>query len=71
MKPTALFIDESLDTIEREKLKTEIPAYLAQVADIDDEINPLESWMMNSKILPYFSSAFRTIVLVQPGCFHY
>ena len=73
MKPTASFIDESLsvvpflDTNEREKLKIELPAYLARVADIDNDINPLEWWKRNSTTLPYFSSTAKKVVLVQPS----
>ena len=48
MKPNAVSLDQSLscipflDVAERDKLKEELPAYLAQVADVDKDFDPLE-----------------------------
>ena len=47
-------------------LKVELPTYLATVADVSDEIDPVEWWSRASPELPNWSKAARQILLVQP-----
>ena len=44
----------------------ELPTYLAKVADVSDEIDPVEWWSRASPELPNWSKAARQILLVQP-----
>ena len=73
MKPTASSLDQSLsclpflDADELERLKSELPAYLARVCDLDPAFNPLEWWKQNAPVLPSLSSAAKKILLVQPS----
>ena len=73
MKPTASSVDQALscipflDASERDKLKEELPAYIARVADVDKDFDPLEWWKLNAPILPYWSAAAKKILLVQPS----
>ena len=73
MKPTGSLLDQSLsclpflDADELERLESELPAYLAQVCDLDPDFNPLEWWKQNAPVLPSWSSAAKKILLVQPS----
>ena len=73
MKPNASTIDQSLSCIpfidgtERDKLKDELPAYLARSADVDKGFDALEWWKSNASSLPNWSSAARRILLIQPS----
>ena len=48
-------------------LKEELPAYLAEVADISPSFSPLEWWKMHSAELPIWSAAASKVLLVQPS----
>ena len=52
---------------ELEKLKAELPFYLAKVDGISDEIGPLEWWKLNATALPYWSNATKKILTIQPS----
>lgn len=73
MKPTASSVDQALscipflDASERDKLKEELPTYIARVADVDKDFDPLEWWKLNAPMLPYWSAAAKKILLVQPS----
>ena len=62
---------------ELEKLKAELPSYLAKTDDISDDLDPLEWWKLNATVLPYWSNAVKKSLVIQPssvlqkGCFHY
>ena len=56
------FKDEEL-----EKLKAELPSYLAKVDGIRDELDPLEWWRLNATALPYWSNAVKKILTIQPS----
>ena len=66
-------IDQSLTCVpffgasELGKLKEELPAYLARVADIAQDLDPLEWWKLNTSSLPNWSLAARKVLLVQPS----
>ena len=48
-------------------LKVELPTYLAKVADVSDEIDPVEWWSRVNPELPNWSKAARQILVVQPS----
>ncbi len=48
-------------------LKSELPLYLAKVADISPNFSPLQWWQMNAEGLPHWSAAARKILLIQPS----
>ena len=59
-----------------EKLKAELPSYLAKADDISDELDPLEWWKLNATALPYWSNAVKKVFghfnlpqLLQRECF--
>ena len=56
------FKDEEL-----EKLKAELPSYLAKADDISDELDPLEWWKLNATALPYWSNAVKKVLAIQPS----
>lgn len=47
-------------------LKSELPAYLAAAEDFSEDINVLQWWKNHADRLPKWSSACRSILLVQP-----
>ena len=73
MNPTAASVDESLccipffDANEREKLKEELPTYLAEAADIDRDFDQLQWWKLHATTLPNWSAAAKKIILIQPS----
>ena len=73
MRPTATSLDQSLSTVpfmnqlEIEDLKKELPDYLARVADLSEEFDPVEWWRLNSTTLPCLSTCARKIFLIQPS----
>ena len=73
MHPTATSLDQSLSTVpyinqaEIEDLKKELPDYLAHVADLSEEFDPVEWWRLNSTTLPHWSTCARKIFLIQPS----
>ena len=48
-------------------LKVELPTYRAKVADVSDEIDPVEWWSRASPELTNWSKVARQILLVQPS----
>ena len=52
---------------ELEKLKAELPSYLAKTDDISDDLDPLEWWKLNATVLPYWSNAVKKILVIQPS----
>ena len=73
MNPTAASVDDSLscipcfDASEREKLKEELPTYLAEAADIDRDFDQLQWWKLHATTLPNWSAAAKKIILIQPS----
>ena len=73
MNPTAASVDESLSCIpffdanEREKLKEELPTYLAKAVDIDRDFDQLQWWKLHTATLPNWSAAAKKIILIQPS----
>ena len=73
MRPTATFLDQSLSQVpfithtEIEDLKKELSDYLARVADVSEEFDPVEWWKLNSATLPHWSTCARKIFLIQPS----
>ena len=53
------------DTISH--LKDELPDYLAKAADVSAEMDTLEWWRRHEESLPYWTAAFRKVLLVQPS----
>lgn len=70
---TCSTLDESLSCIlfydddECARLKDELPTYLARVADLDREFDPVEWWKINASTLPHWSMAAQKVILVQPS----
>ena len=52
---------------ELEKLKAELPSYLAKVDDISDDFDPLEWWKLNASVLPHWSNAVKKVLAIQPS----
>jgi len=52
---------------ELEKLKAELPSYLARTDDISDNLDPLEWWKLNATVLPDWSSVVKKILVIQPS----
>ena len=51
-------------------LKSEMPLYIAKTADVSkemDDADPLEWWKLNASELPYWSSAARKVLVLQPS----
>ena len=48
-------------------LKSELPAYVAAVEDIDKDIDVLQWWRKHEKDLPHWLMALNTALLVQPS----
>ena len=70
MQPSASSLDSlkafpflSEETIER--LKSELPTYLAKSVDLDASVDPLKWWQSNARDLPYWFSAAQKVVLIQ------
>ena len=63
----ALQIIPFLKDDELEKLKAELPSYLAKADDISDELDPLEWWKLNATALPYWSNAVKKVLAIQPS----
>ena len=49
-----------------DNLKSELPHYLAAVEDINIDINPLMWWKDKENNLPFWATACRKVLLVQP-----
>ena len=73
MNPTAASVDEYLSCIpffdanEREKLKEELPTYLAEAVDIDRDFDQLQWWKLHAATLPNWSAAAKKMILIQPS----
>ena len=73
MSPTATSLDQSLSTVpfisqaEIDNLKKELPDYIARVADLSEEFDPVKWWSLNSTTLPHWSTYARKISLIQPS----
>ena len=72
MQPNASSIDSLsafpfFDGEDLGRLKSELPVYLGKAVDLDASIDPLQWWQHNASDLPYWSSAARKVVLVQPS----
>ena len=52
---------------ELEKLKAELPSYLAKVDDISDDLDPLEWWKLNASVLPHWSNDVKKVLAIQPS----
>ena len=48
-------------------LKSEMPQYIAKTADVSEDLNPLDWWKLNAGALPYWSSAARKVLVLQPS----
>jgi len=49
------------------RLKTELPTYLAQAADVSTGVDTLRRWKDHSEDLPCWSSATKKVFLLQPS----
>ena len=74
MRPTAASLDQTLSTTvpfitqaEIEDLKKELPHYIARVADLSAEFDPVEWWKLHSTTLLHWSTCARKIFLIQPS----
>ena len=73
IKPTASSLDQSLTCLpflgasERESLKEELPAYLARVNGLHEDVDPLDWWKRNTSALPNWSTVAKKIMLIQPS----
>ena len=73
MDPTAASVDQCLscvpffDANERERLKAELPTYLAEVSDIHRDFDQLEWWKLHASTLPNWSAAAKKTILLQPS----
>ena len=73
MKPTAAEVDSLkafpfLDcAVLLRNLKAELGIYLAKAADVSPETDTLLWWQNHSTYLPYWSSALKDVLLVQPS----
>ena len=72
MQPNASCIDSLklfpfYKTEEIERLKAELPLYLARASDVDTAINPLLWWKRNASDLPCWAAAAQKVLLVQPS----
>ena len=47
-------------------LEQELPTLLAKAAGLDKDVDPLQWWKNHSNDLPYWSTAAKKILLVQP-----
>ena len=56
-----------LDAATLQDLKRELPVYLAKVADISPDYDPLQWWRMNSTSLPAWSAALHKVWVIQPS----
>jgi len=52
---------------ELEKLKTELPSYVAKTDGISDTLDALEWWKCNAVTLPFWSNAVKKVLAVQPS----
>ena len=80
MRPTATSLDQSLSTVpfmNQLDLKKELPDYLARVADLSEEFDPVEWRRLNSTTLPCWSTCARKFsssshpLQRQRGSFHF
>lgn len=62
LKIVPFFKDDEL-----EKLKAELPSYVAKTDGISDELGALEWWKHNAVALPFWSSAVKKILAIQPS----
>lgn len=56
-----------IDPVLLATLKSELPHYIAQAADIDADFDPLEWWRAHQTDLPHWSAAASDILLAQPS----
>ena len=52
---------------ELERLKTELPSYVAKTDGISDTLDVLEFWKRNAVTLPFWSNAVKKVLAVQPS----
>ena len=50
---------------ELEKLKAELPSYLAKANNISDDLDPLEWWKLNASVLPHWFNAVKKVLAIQ------
>ena len=74
MKPDAATVQDLLGSVPFlnistliDKLKDELPTYLARAKDVNPDFCPLEWWQRNSGDLPHWSDAAKKILLIQPS----
>ena len=73
LKPTSTSFEQSLLSLpffaqsEIDRLKEELPSYLARAVDVDEQFDSLEWWKLNTISLPRWSAAVRRALLVQPS----
>ena len=48
-------------------LKSEMPQYIAKTADVSEKLDPVEWWKLNAGELPYWSTAARKVLVLQPS----
>ena len=51
---------------ELEKVKGELPSYLAKAEDINDDVDPLEWWKPYATVLPHWSNAVKKVLAIRP-----
>ena len=52
---------------ELEKLKAELPSYLAKADDISDNLDPLQWCKLNASVLSHWSNTVRKVLAIQPS----
>ena len=52
---------------ELEKLKAELPSYVAKADGVSDELDALEWWKLNAVALPCWSKAVKKVLTIQPS----
>jgi len=62
LKVVPFFKNDELD-----KLKTELPSYVAKTDGICDTLDALEWWKHNAVTLPCWSNAVKKVLAVQPS----
>ena len=63
----SLRIIPAFEDSELERLKAELPTYMAKANGISSEVNALEWWKLNSLDLPSWSNGLKKILVIQPS----
>ena len=63
----SLLIMHFLHATTVQNLNRELPVYLAKVADISPQYDPLQWWRINSTELPFWSAGLHKVLLIHPS----